>query len=321
MTNTNTDINPSNEAVNDIAKTAIEPHNFWCICLSFLNDPNYLVCPASFLHELYPLNCDDIELPITLTNLQLFLLALNTNPYVINALQHFTLEEKYIGDYCSSGDQFLDLKMFGRDPYVNIKALKESFALQPFQDGVNVLQILSKNPRVNALFDIIMAKFPEGDSKPNEGLRLLLKLALKNENSESSDKPSNKPLIIISSDDIRKLLKRQNNKVSTERKLAKLLQQYIQKNNTNFKAELTIPLVADALCDFLEESELEGSENERKSRLEKIKKDIKGIFAPGTSGRDSIEKEKYKKESLKKLDELLRSREFFKFICDNFVTI
>lgn len=309
MTSTNTD---SNETVNDIAKTAIKPHIFWCICTLFLNDPDALVCPAYFLHELYPLNCNSIRLPETLTNLQLFLLALNTNPNAINALQHFTLEEKYIGDYCSSGDQFLDLNMFCRDPYVNIKALKESFALQPFQGGVDVLEILLKNPRVNALFDIIMAKFPEDSSTPREGLGFLLELV----SDEDSELFSNKPYILISSDDIRKLLKRQNNKVNAERKLAKLLQQYIQKNNTNFKAELTIPLVADALRDFLE-----GAENERKSRLEKIKEDIKGIFAPGTSGRDSIEKEKYKKESLKKLDELLRSPEFLRFICDNFVTI
>lgn len=308
---TNTTLANNTELTNEPQKP-IEAHNFWYICLIFLHNPNFLLCPAYYLQELHPLNCNAISFPETFTNLQLFLLALNTDPYACNSLQSFTLEEKYIHLFCSQGDQFLDLNMFGRDPYVNIKALKESFALQPFQGGVDVLEILLKNPRVNALFDIIMAKFPEDSSTPREGLGFLLELV----SDEDSEPFSNKPYILISSDDIRKLLKRQNNKVNAERKLAKLLQQYIQKNNTNFKAELTIPLVADALRDFLE-----GAENERKSRLEKIKEDIKGIFAPGTSGRDSIEKEKYKKESLKKLDELLRSPEFLRFICDNFVTI
>lgn len=82
MTSTNTDINPSNEAVNDITKTAIKPHNFWDICLMFLHNPNFLLCPAYYLQELYLLNCNSIRLPKTLTNLQLFLLALNTNPNV-----------------------------------------------------------------------------------------------------------------------------------------------------------------------------------------------------------------------------------------------
>lgn len=173
-------------------------------------------------------------------------MALNTNPNVINALQHFTLEEKYIGDYCSPGNQFLNLNMFGRDSYVNIKALKESFALQPFQGGVNVLEILLKNPRVNALFDIIMAKFPENRSTPREGLGFLLKLV----SDEDSEPFSNKPYILISSDNIRRLLKQENKDLKTEQKLqlfADKLYRYLKEFDPELLKSCSCPIVAEVI--------------------------------------------------------------------------
>lgn len=209
----------------------------------FLHNPNFLLAPAYYLQELYPLNCNSISFPETFTNLQLFLLALNTNPNACNALQNFTLEEKYIHLFCSPGDQYLDL---GRKEYVNTEALKKAFMLRPFQGGVNVLQILLKNPSVYPLFDIINAKFPEKRSTPREGLGFLLKL-VSDENSESF---SNKPHILISSDNIRRLLKQENKDLNTVQKLqlfADKLYRYLKEFDPKLLKSCSCPIVAEVI--------------------------------------------------------------------------
>jgi len=212
----------------------------------FLHNPNFLLCPAYYLQELYPLNCNSISFPETFTTLQLFLLALNTDPYACNAIQSLTLEEKYIHLFCSHGDQYLDLRIFGRKEYINTETLKESFALQPFQGGVNILQILLKNPRVNALSDIITAKFPEGYSKPNKGLGFLLELV----SDEDSEPFSNKPHILISSDDIRKLLKQENKDLTSAQKLQLFtdkIYRYLKEFEPQLLEKCSVPVIANVI--------------------------------------------------------------------------
>lgn len=181
-----------------------------------------------------------------MTNLQLFLLALNTNSNACNALQNFTLEEKYIHLFCSPGDQYLDLRIFGGKEYVNTEALKESFALQPFQGGVNVLEILLKNPSIYALFDIINAKFPEDSSTPREGLGFLLELV----SDEDSEPFSNKPYILISPENIRRLLNQVNKSQNTEQKLqlfADKLYRYLKEFDPELLKSCSCPIVAEVI--------------------------------------------------------------------------
>ncbi len=241
----NTELTLEDKNFNESQKP-IEAHNFWYICLMFLHNPNFLLAPAYYLQELYPLNCNSISFPETFTNLQLFLLALNTNPNACNALQNFTLEGKYIHLFCSPGDQYLDLGIFGRKEYVNTETLKEAFRLQPFQGGVNVLQILLKNPSVYALFDIIMAKFPEDRSTPREGLGFLLELV----SDEDSELFSSKPYILISSANIRRLLKQENEVLNTAQKLqlfSDKLYRYLKVFEPELLKSCSCPIVAEVI--------------------------------------------------------------------------
>lgn len=292
----------------------MKPHSFWRLVTAFCHDPYEIIVLAGFLKVLHPLDCDSIKLPKTMTNAQLSLLALNVNPYALYALQNFTLDPECIEPF---------LRAVGTPPfkfgnlgeYVSMDFLKNFWKLAPFYESVNIIAILLKNPSVNALFDIINAKFPEGYSTPNEGLTFLSQLAFENENLNSSTIPTNKVFIEISHKDIKKIKENLDKEEIKIRKLAKVLKLYIKEKDEHFETPLTLPLVAKAIYNFLE-----NSNNQKAKSIDATKSDIKGLFELGKKGANSQETEKFQKSTLKKLENILKSEDFLLFACDNSVT-